>query len=109
MASDGDKSKRTSAEATGPGLEQTVVVSDSALPEEKDKPKTEVTADIGDATDANDVAKAEDAATPEYPQGWRLGTVYVATLLTMFLVPLDMVRQPRHGDATGFGVTCSSH
>ncbi|KAH6649200.1 major facilitator superfamily protein, partial [Chaetomium tenue] len=93
MASDGDKSKRTSAEATGSCLEKMVVVSDPALTEEKDKPKTEVTADIGDATDTNDTndaAKAEDAATPEYPQGWRLWTVYVATLLTMFLVPLDM-------------------
>lgn len=107
MASDGDKSKRPSTEATEPGLEPTAV-SDSTLAEEKSKPKAEVTADVGDATDTNDATKAEDATTPEYPQGWRLWTVYVATLLTMFLVPLDMVRQ-QHGDAAGFGVTCSAH
>ncbi|KAF2015071.1 MFS general substrate transporter [Aaosphaeria arxii CBS 175.79] len=64
-----DESKtQTSADVTNPESSPVVPSASSSL-KEKDKSKTSKT---------------------EYPQGWKLWLVYIATLLTMFLVPLDM-------------------
>ncbi|RYP47059.1 hypothetical protein DL768_006854 [Monosporascus sp. mg162] len=70
---------RTSVDVTSPDSSPAVPSASTSL-KEKDNSKTN-TADDNDAT---------DVPKPEYPQGWKLWLVYIATLLTMFLVPLDM-------------------
>ncbi|KAF3767980.1 putative gliotoxin efflux pump [Cryphonectria parasitica EP155] len=70
---------RTSADATSPDSSAAVPSAAVSL-EEKDISKREK-ASNNDST---------DESTSEYAQGWKLWLVYIATLLTMFLVPLDM-------------------
>lgn len=62
---------RKSADATS-----TVVPSTSTLLEEKHNFKTDT---VGDDN-------TTDASKSEHPQGWKLWFIYIATLLTMFLV-----------------------
>jgi MFS transporter, DHA2 family, glioxin efflux transporter len=79
-----DKGKtRTSADATSPDLSLAVPSASTPL-EEKDNSKTDTTGD----NDATDVQQSE------YPQGWKLWLVYIATLLTMFLVGFDSILSP---------------
>ena len=67
--------KRISADVTSADSSPAVLSASLSL-EEKDKPKTAAVGD-NDATDIPNLG---------YPQGWKLWLVYIATLLTMFLV-----------------------
>ncbi|KAI0423553.1 putative gliotoxin efflux pump [Xylaria sp. FL1042] len=49
-----------------------------------DEKKNSTTGTASNNDDGTDVPK------PEYPQGWKLWLVYIAALLTIFLVPLDL-------------------
>lgn len=62
-------------------------VSDMSLP-----PASSVA--LKDGVEETITAQTEDRKPPpvSYPQSWRLWLIYIATLFTMFLVPLDMVR-----------------
>jgi hypothetical protein len=74
MASDEAKTA-TSADVTSSDSSHPVPSASLSL-EEKDASKIDSTG----VSDATDVQKTE------YPEGWRLWIVYIATLLTMFLV-----------------------
>ena len=75
-----ERKTRTSADVTGPDLSSAVPSASLSL-EEKEKSKT-------DATEDND---AINMPKLQYPQGWKLWLVYIATLLTMFLVGFDSI------------------
>jgi hypothetical protein len=49
---------------------------------------------LKDGAEEMTAVEVEESKTPpvSYPQSWKLWAIYIATLFTMFLVPLDMVR-----------------
>lgn len=71
---------RTGVDATSPDSSPAAQPASASL-EEKENSKTDTPGDNG----ATDMPKAE------YPQRWKLWLVYIATLLTMFLVGLDSI------------------
>ena len=89
--------KETEAKLSIPdGTQLPESTTSSALSIMKEKGEQQSEHDFDQAENPKQGEELERAISSEYPKAFRLITILVAVILSIFLVALDMVRQFRH-------------